>query len=498
MATMNKPCFQEVQLHSPTKPVLIFVSSRRQTRLTALDLISFLARDARPKQWLHMSELEMAQLCQNQVTDHNLKLTLAFGIGLHHAGLNDKDRTLVEELFINQRIQVLIATSTLAWGVNFPAHLVIVKGTEYYDGKSKRYVDFPITDVLQMMGRAGRPQFDDSGIAVIMVHDVKKHFYKKFLYEPFPVESSLLMVLSDHLNAEIVASTITTTQEAIEYLTWTYFFRRLLVNPTYYGLESLDATQMNSFLSAMIRKCLHDLEESHCLEIGESGELTPTTSAHIASYYYLTHLTIKMFHDMLKDDVDIESLIDIVSLAHEFDEHPVRHNEDHLNEELSREVRYKVNTYTFDSPHTKVNLLLQAHFSRAQLPCSDYLTDTKSVLDQCFRIVQAILDFCAENGWLRAALYSIHIMQMTCQGRWVFQSDLLTMPHVEIEHLSRFYSNGIKRIDCLPALIDFYDSKGDQGVDGLLNDLFDANQLKDLKHVNIKYMYNFVTQLKSE
>jgi len=42
-------------------------------------------------------------------------------------------------------LQVLIATSTLAWGVNFPAHLVVVKGTEFYDGKKRRYVDFPIT-----------------------------------------------------------------------------------------------------------------------------------------------------------------------------------------------------------------------------------------------------------------------------------------------------------------------------------------------------------------
>ena len=41
--------------------------------------------------------------------------------------------------------QILIATSTLAWGVNFPAHLVIVKGTEYFDGKTRRYVDFPVT-----------------------------------------------------------------------------------------------------------------------------------------------------------------------------------------------------------------------------------------------------------------------------------------------------------------------------------------------------------------
>lgn len=47
-------------------------------------------------------------------------------------------------------IQVLVCTSTLAWGVNFPAHLVVVKGTEFFDGKSQRYVDFPITDLLQV------------------------------------------------------------------------------------------------------------------------------------------------------------------------------------------------------------------------------------------------------------------------------------------------------------------------------------------------------------
>jgi hypothetical protein len=40
---------------------------------------------------------------------------------------------------------------------------------------------------------------------VVLVHDQKKNFYKKFLYEPFPVESSLLEVMADHLNAEIVA-----------------------------------------------------------------------------------------------------------------------------------------------------------------------------------------------------------------------------------------------------------------------------------------------------
>jgi hypothetical protein len=87
-----------------------------------------------------------------------------------------------------------------------------------------------------MMGRAGRPQYDRHGVAVIMVHEPKKQFYKRFLYEPFPVESSLPDQVADHFNAEAVAGTIASKQDAVDYLTWTYFFRRLLQNPSYYDL----------------------------------------------------------------------------------------------------------------------------------------------------------------------------------------------------------------------------------------------------------------------
>ena len=68
MATMNKPCFQEIQIHSSLKPVLIFVSSRRQTRVTAIDLISCLAIDNKPKQWLHMSEVLPARFDRHKIS----------------------------------------------------------------------------------------------------------------------------------------------------------------------------------------------------------------------------------------------------------------------------------------------------------------------------------------------------------------------------------------------------------------------------------------------
>ncbi|XP_057196381.1 activating signal cointegrator 1 complex subunit 3 isoform X2 [Triplophysa rosa] len=471
MATMNKPVFQAIRTHSPVKPVLIFVSSRRQTRLTALDLIAFLATEDDPKQWLHQDEREMTDIIAT-IRDSNLKLTLAFGIGMHHAGLHERDRKTVEELFVNCKIQVLIATSTLAWGVNFPAHLVIVKGTEYYDGKTRRYVDYPITDVLQMMGRAGRPQFDDQGKAVIFVHDIKKDFYKKFLYEPFPVESSLLSVLSDHLNAEIAAGTVTSKQDAMDYITWTYFFRRLVMNPSYYDLDDLSHETINKYLSNLVERSLRDLECSFCMEIQEDEcTIESLTYGRISSYYYLKHQTMRTFKERLKPDLPIQELLGILSDAEEYAELPVRHNEDQLNSELARQLPLQVNPHSYDSAHTKTHLLLQAHFSRAQLPCSDYGSDTKTVLDNVIRICQAMLDVVANEGWLASVLSICNLVQMIVQARWLQDSSLLTLPHIEKQDLyvfRRWSSKGTRGghgyggpVETLPELMAACDGKED-------------------------------------
>ncbi|CAH8598661.1 unnamed protein product [Heterobilharzia americana] len=458
MATMNRPIYQAIRSHSPIKPVLIFVSSRRQTRLTALDLVSFVAASENSKCWLHMKPEEMELICEN-IQEANLRLTLSFGIGLHHAGLQNKDRSLVEELFANQKIQILIATSTLAWGVNFPAHLVIVKGTEYYDGKTKTYVDYPITDVLQMMGRAGRPQFDDQGKAVIMVQNSKKTFYKRFLYEPFPVESYLLHVLPDHLNAEVVAGTITTMQEALDYLTWTFFFRRLYSNPCYYGLEECEQKSVNNFLSGIITSACQQLTDSSCLQKDEINEqrLISTPLGRLASYYYLSHLTIKLFTTTIRSTSSVHDLLKVLSSAHEYFLLPVRHNEDEMNKVLASQLPLPA-IGAMDCPHTKTHLLFQAHFSRIEeLPIVDYRTDTRSVLDQAIRILQAMLDVSAECGWLRTCLNCIILMQMITQGLWVeeYGSSLLQLPKITREHLDLFKGGRNKNINSLPELIDY-------------------------------------------
>jgi activating signal cointegrator complex subunit 3 len=497
MATMNRPAYHAIKLHSPTKPVLIFVSSRRQTRLTALDLIAYLAGDEDSKQWLHMPEAEMEKVI-TRIKESNLKLTLAFGIGLHHAGLHEHDRKTVEELFVNQKIQVLIATSTLAWGVNFPAHLVIVKGTEYYDGKTKHYVDFPITDVLQMMGRAGRPQFDNQGIAVILVHDVKKHFYKKFLYEPFPVESSLLEVLPDHLNAEIVAGTISTKQDAMDYITWTYFFRRLVMNPSFYKLDDTSTEKINRYLSQLVQGAVQDLVLSYCVQVAEDDySLMATTLGRISSYYYLNHMTVRMFRDKLGPASTIPDLLLALAHAHEFAELPVRHNEDHINSELATKLPIAVDPHSYDNSNTKTHLLLQAHFSRIPLPSSDYHTDTKSVMDQAPRVLQAILDVSADAGWLATTLQVINLMQMLLQARWHYDNTLLTLPHLQPHHLSRLRRpqtdrNGSSQsvvIDCLPELIDCVNGSCER-LQAML-----GNELQKAQYDQIVHVLNQLPQI---
>ncbi|XP_037533275.1 activating signal cointegrator 1 complex subunit 3 [Nematolebias whitei] len=175
----------------------------------------------------------------------------------------------------------------------------------------------------------------------------------------------------------------------MDYITWTYFFRRLVMNPSYYSLEDISHESINKYLSNLVERSFRDLECSYCIEIKEDDRsIEPLTYGHISSYYYLKHQTIRMFKERLKAELPIHELLSVLTDAEEYSELPVRHNEDQLNNQLAQQLPLQVNPHSFDSAHTKTHLLLQAHFSHAQLPCSDYNTDTKTVLDNAIRICQ--------------------------------------------------------------------------------------------------------------
>ena len=142
--------------------------------------------------------------------------------------------------------------------------------TQYYTGKFHAYHDYPITDVMQMIGRASRPNLDSDAKCVLMCQSSKKNMFKKFLYEPLPIESHLDHCLHDHFNAEIVTKTIDNKQDAVEYLTWTFFYRRMTQNPNYYGMQGVSYRYVltNSqwariFKKSMPKKLSNEMNQFH-------------------------------------------------------------------------------------------------------------------------------------------------------------------------------------------------------------------------------------------
>lgn len=148
-------------------------------------------------------------------------------------------------------------------------------------------------------------------------------------------------------------------------------------------------------------------------------------------------------------------VMQLLSSVAEFDELPVRHNEDQINTELARRVMerggWAVDTRNADDPHIKANLLFQAHFLRVHLPLSDYITDTKNVLDQSIRIMQAMVDVMADEGWLQGALRCMNLIQMLVQGRFITDSSLMILPHIGATEAADLEKLGYS---CLPELAD--------------------------------------------
>ena len=150
------------------------------------------------------------------------------------------DRLLVERMFREGQIQVLIATATLAWGVNLPAHRVIIKGTQVYSPERGQWIELSNQDVLQMFGRAGRPQFDTEGEGIIITSHAELQYYLSLLNQQLPVESQFVSRLVDNLNAEIVLGTIKTRGDAVEWLGYTYLNVRCNANPPCTASNPLD------------------------------------------------------------------------------------------------------------------------------------------------------------------------------------------------------------------------------------------------------------------
>ncbi len=199
---------------------------------------------------------------------------LPSGVAFHNASLTNPERRLVEHAFRDRVLKVLVATPTLAAGINLPARRVIVRDTTRYDDRLGLQAPIPAIEVQQMCGRAGRPRFDPVGEAVLLARspEEEERYLDQYLSAPPEEVRSRLAAepaLRMHLLA-LVASGEVSTESALE-----EFFRA-----TFYG-HTLPLAE----LTDKVRSVRAFLETHEFLDPGPS--LRATRFGSLTSELYL-------------------------------------------------------------------------------------------------------------------------------------------------------------------------------------------------------------------
>ncbi|KDQ33025.1 hypothetical protein PLEOSDRAFT_1073367 [Pleurotus ostreatus PC15] len=259
--------FSLIQKHAVDKPILVFCSTRSGVLATGQQLYK---------------EYTDAEIKKQSVPWRQLA---SIGIGVHHAGLNLDDRRAIEDLYLKKTLRLVVATSTLAVGVNLPAHMVVIKGVKTFQNSVT--VEYSDLDIMQMLGRAGRPQFDKDGIAIIMCETELEEKYRNLVQGKTILESGLHANLSEHLNSEVALGTITDLPSAKTWLRGSFLFQRIQQNPKFYALGKEDNQTWEERVDEMVMQSINKLQETQLIDYhateGRAGGLASTEFGDIMS-----------------------------------------------------------------------------------------------------------------------------------------------------------------------------------------------------------------------
>jgi len=251
-----------------------------------------------------------------------LRNSVLDGVAFHHAGLSKNDRDLIEEWFKAGHVELLFSTSTLAWGVNLPARCVVIRDTKLHDPLEGE-VDMSPLDVLQMLGRAGRPGYDDIGYGWVVCDTAEADKYRRLLRDGKEIESRLAESLATHLNAEIAMGTITDLEDVMDWLETTFYYVRGQSKPDDYDFPNL---------RQRVRDCLEGLVDRGFVETGEDLSIEATPRGVLTSKYYLRLDTAARFAALCDrvddgDDLTTGDVLETIATAAEFDSVSARQDE---------------------------------------------------------------------------------------------------------------------------------------------------------------------------
>ncbi|KAJ3372967.1 DEIH-box ATPase [Allomyces arbusculus] len=438
---MNQVTYDKVMEQAGDNQVLVFVHSRKDTAKTAKSLLDTAIEAGTVTKFIQRDvSREVLKTEAETVKDKDLKELLPYGLAIHHAGMTRADRTLVEELFADGHIQVLCSTATLAWGVNLPAHTVIIKGTQVYSPEKGKWIELSPQDVLQMLGRAGRPQFDTYGEGIIITTHTELQYYLSLLNTQLPIESQLMSRLADILNAEIVLGTITSRQEAVDWLQYSYLYVRMRRAPPLYGVDWEDAKvdpTLHQRRVDLVHSAVALLDKNLLVKYDRrTGKVVSTELGRIAAHYYISYPSMALYHQQLRPQSTLIDVFRVFSLSHEFKYIPVREEEKLELQKLNERIPIPIKESP-DEPTAKVNILLQAHISQLKLEGFSLMADMVHVTQSAQRLFRALFEMALRRGWAQLAHVCLDACKMVERRQWSVMTPLRQFRNFPAEVIKR-------------------------------------------------------------
>ncbi len=239
--------------------VLVFVNNRKSTVSTAQKLgflVSPMLSEEERTTLKKLSTQLDADTTESTSISKTLRSCIAEGVAFHNAGLSSSERRIVEQGFKDRVIKCIVATPTLAAGVNTPARRVIIRDLWRYD-VNMGMIPIPVLEYKQQAGRAGRPGYDTEGEAITIAKNKKQQdeiFYNYVLADTEPIYSKLgsQSALRMHLLSEI-ATGFATDKQGLQ----------TFIESTFYSYASDPATLTLEIGEALQFLCEHGFIERH-------------------------------------------------------------------------------------------------------------------------------------------------------------------------------------------------------------------------------------------
>ena len=436
---MNRACAHKARGAAQRgHQVLVFVHSRRDAAQTAAYVRDHPGASAASGPWppvlvpgVHDASAEILreEAADASLDSADLRDLLPSGYAVHHAGLSRGDRALVEALFEDGHVRILVATATLAWGVNLPAHTVVVKGTQVYHPARGAWGPLGGADVLQMLGRAGRPGLDTSGEGCVITTSAELGRYANLVARGGPeVESRLLQALPDALSAEIALGDVESVVDGAEWLGHTFCFVRALRNPAAWGAEGEgdDDPGLEQWRRSLVHAALKRLDASGVVRYdADRGRVRPTVYGRVASHHYVGHASMARYLGGLRPWMGDIELLALVAGSPEFAALRVRPEEAVEVKRLLAAVPIPVREGDEEddaddarSGAAKAAGLLQAHIGRLPLKGYALAADAAHVAQSGGRLLRCLFEVALARGWAAVAARLLALAKAVDRRCW--------------------------------------------------------------------------------